>query len=80
MQQTIIDDSEINEPETEREEATNITKAEHADSTSTIDNVVDNAERARTLSRIAELLRNYEYQLQTTSIADDNARFVAHFG
>lgn len=70
MQQTIIDDSEINEPETEREEATNITKAEHADSTSTIDNVVDNAERARTLSRIAELLRNYEYQLQTTSIAD----------
>ena len=72
MQQTIIDDSEINEPETEREEATDITKAERVNSTSTstIDSVADNVERARTLSRIAELLRNYEYQLQTTSIAD----------
>ncbi len=70
MQQTIIDDSEINEPETEREEATDITKAERANSTSTIDNVADNVERARTLSRIAELLRSYEYKLQTTSIAD----------
>lgn len=65
MQQTIIDDSEINEPETEREEATDITKAERANSTSTIDNVADNAERVRTLSRIAELLRNYECQRQT---------------
>lgn len=65
MQQTIIDDSEINEPETEREEATDITKAERVDSTSTIDNVADNAERVRTLSRIAELLRNYECQRQT---------------
>lgn len=72
MQQTIIDDSEINEPETEREEATDITKAERANSTSTstIDNVADNVERARMLSRIAELLRSYEYELQTISIAD----------
>ena len=65
MQQTIIDDSEINEPGTEREEATDITKAEHADSTSIIDNVADNAERVRTLSHIAKLLRSYECQRQT---------------
>ena len=65
MQQTIIDDSEINEPKAEREETTDIPKAEHVDSTSNIANVVDNAERARTLSHFAKLLRGYECQRQT---------------
>ena len=77
MQQTIIDDSEINEPETEREEATDITKAEHADNTGTIDNVADNVERARTLSHIAELLRSYECQRQT---ADNEIITVSQTG
>ena len=77
MQQTIIDDSEINEPETEREEATDITKAERVDSTSTIDNVANNAERVRTLSHIAELLRNYECQRQT---ADNEIITVSQTG
>lgn len=65
MQQNISDDSKLNESETEREETTDTTKAEHADNTGTINNVVDNTERTRILSRIAELLHSYECQRRT---------------
>lgn len=70
MQQNISDDSKLNEPETEREETTDTTKAEHADNTGDIDNVVNDVERARTLSHIATLLHHYENKRQATDSAN----------
>ena len=70
MQQTIIGDSEMDEPEAENEAATDLNEDRHADNAGNSDNVVDDAERATALSHIASLLRCYKDKRQTAEIAE----------
>lgn len=70
MQQTIIDDSEMNESEAENKATMNLDEDEHDGNTGKSSNVAEDTERATALSHIVSLLRCYRDKRRTADVAE----------